>query len=562
MTLMRPVRVIALRVALAVVLVTVLVDCGSAQPRDAPIAEGRRALAVQGAHYGTLGADHPTSVRVREIFQRIVRAAGRRPGLVLEVYVLDTPRIIVEALRGGIVAISRGAVDLARGDENALAFLLGHEVAHEVRDHHGLLESLGVLGASAATDPRDEHVVRAYRAVELDADRLGVLFAALAGYRVSAAIPVLAVLVERSGPDLFHPQPARRADAIRSEIADIVDHLEIFRLGLVWLSLGRYLDAARVLEHFLSLFPAREVLSAIGVAYHEEAWRYAPAREFQHTLVVDATTRAPTTKGAATHPIFRQFVERALRYDALAVDADPSYAPAVVNLATAYLDLDEHELALGHLNRAVRLAPKLAAAYLNRGVALALTGDLARAEEDWRTAARFEPGLSQAAHNLARLYEVTGRPEEAKRWRVQAASHTKPIAPAIERIGAIVPGSPAVRVSDWMREPGSRELHVPLGPGMPDLTLRVLAQRGLALVIQRERIEAVAALARTGPATAGGLRVGDTASHIEAVYGPAERLDGVQAFNVRSYPARGLVVFLQNGRVQSIWVGHPIRRDR
>jgi hypothetical protein len=89
-----------------------------------PLAEGRRALTAQGERHGALSDGHVTTRRVRDVFDRIVRAAGRRTGLALGLHVLDTPRVIVEALRGGLVVILRGAVDLARGDDHALAFLL------------------------------------------------------------------------------------------------------------------------------------------------------------------------------------------------------------------------------------------------------------------------------------------------------------------------------------------------------------------------------------------------------------------------------------------------------
>ena len=301
--------------ALATLAFVLMAPWASAQPRETPLAEGRRTLTLQGERYGALPDQDPVTLRVREIFGKIVRAAGQRPGLAFEVQVLDTPKVIVEALPGGLVMISRGTVDLTHGDDNALAFLLAHEVAHLERDHHALLESLGVLGAGASAARaigETEQVVHAYHAVELDADRLGVLYSMLAGYRALAAIPILITLIERSGPDLFHPNPKERAGAIRDQIAEIADHLEIFHLGLFLLGAGRPLDAARVLEHFLALFPSREVLSAVGVAYHREALRYAPAPPFRHALVVDGITRAQSTKGGGAHPAFTQFMDRAL----------------------------------------------------------------------------------------------------------------------------------------------------------------------------------------------------------------------------------------------------------
>ena len=282
------------RVACALLFVLFAAGTARAETKEPPLAESRRALIVQGQRYGTLGDQHPLAAKVREVFGRIVRAAGQRPGLALEVHVLDTPRLILEALRGGLVVVSRGFVEFARGDEHALAWGLGHEVAHLVRDHHAILDSLGVLGATVTpgADPRSDQVVRAYRAMELDADRLGALFATLAGYRASAAAPTVVALAERAGPDLFHPNPKERAAAIRTKLAEISDHLELFQLGVFLTATGRYLDGAQVLEHFLSMFPSREVLAAVGVAYHKEALRYAREPEFRHLLVIEFVNAA------------------------------------------------------------------------------------------------------------------------------------------------------------------------------------------------------------------------------------------------------------------------------
>lgn len=547
-----------LRLLLVVLLAPSL--AAAQQPRELPLVEGRRALSIQGEHYGTLADDHPTTVKVRAIFQKLVRVAGQRPGLALEVHVLDTPKVVGESLRGGLVVVSRGLVDLARGDESALAFVLGHEVAHVVRDHHELLISLGVLGVGLTPDKSavpPEQVVRAYHVVELDADRLGVLFAALAGYRVSPAIPVLQALIERSGPDLFHPNPKDRAAAIRDQIADIVDHLEVFHLGLFLMATGRYLDAARVLEHFLSVFPSREVLTAVGVAYHKEGLRYAPRPEFRHLLTIDAATRVPATRGAAAHPAFRQFLDRAIHYYKLAADADPGYAPAQSNLGSAYLDLGDRELALGHINLAIKEDPALAAAYNNRALAALMARDYRRAEDDLLAAARLAPGLREVVENLAKLYEALGRSDEGRRWTARlrpAESAAKEQSP--EALGGVAPGTPVSRLAPWVSEPGVRQIKLGLGrDASEDLTLLVFSRRGLAVATRSNLVEAVGVLPNARVVTALGVRPGDSFARVETAYGRAAGPDGVHALNVWSYPARALAMFVVNDRVQAIWSG-------
>jgi tetratricopeptide (TPR) repeat protein len=526
-----------------------------------PLVEGRQALTVQGERYGTLADTHPLTLRVRGIFEKIVRAAGRRPGVAPEVHVLETPKVIAQALPGGLVVVSKGFVNLARSDENAIAFVLGHEVAHLLRDHHRVLGSLGLgAGSDPVRAPAAEQA-RAHQAMELEADRLGVLFSALAGYQAWASIPVVTALAQRTGPDLFHPHPQERASAIRKQITEVSEHLEVFHLGLFLLGVGRYLEAARVLEHFLALFPSREVLSTVGVAYHKEALRYAPEPEFRHLLVIDPTTRAPAPRSAAPHPAFRQFLQRAVQYYTLALDADPTYAPAPNNLAAAYLDLGERDLALGHANRALREDPRLASGYNNRALAHLMAKEYRLAEEDLLRAASLDPGRGEVAHNLARLYEIQGRADEASRWRTRPESEKRQITP--ERVGSLSPGMPINSLREWMAEPGARQIRLPLGgSGSDDLALLVFSRRGLAVLARNNLVEAVGTREPAGVSTGQGLQPGDPAPRVEAAYGRPAGLDGVQALNVLGYPARALAVFIVNDRVQAIWVGRPPRSER
>lgn len=542
--------------ACIVVLSLVVSAVAEAQPRDTPLAEGRRALSVQGERYGTLPDDHAITIQARAIFDRIVRAAGRRPGVVLELYVVDTPKVVAEAMLGGFVVVSRGFIDLARADGNAMAFILGHEVAHLVRDHHGILDTLGMLGPGKGSGPLTTEQLHAYQSVELEADRLGVLYAALAGYDVAAAVPMLTALTARVGPDTFHPNPRDRAAAVRDQIAEVAEHLEVFHVGLYLLSTGRYYESARVLEHFLSLFPSREVLSAVAVGYHREALRYAPPQEFHHLLVIDPSTRAPRPRGGGRHPYFKAMMERAVHYGKLAVEADPFYAPAANNLAAAYLDLGERELALAHVVRALKEDPRLASAYNNRALIALEDKDYRRAEADLLAAAKLGPDLREVAANLGHLYEIQGRTEDARRWLDRARVADGKRAPSSGFADAAT-GPLAVSLAEWRVDPSIRRIRIPLGASAGgDLTLLIARTRGLAALVRDDSVEALGTL-QNGTVAFRGVRPGDTLARVESAWGRPTSLEGFQALNVWSYPSRPLAVFLVNDRVQSIWEGRP-----
>jgi tetratricopeptide (TPR) repeat protein len=545
-------------IALLTLVVVAQAAIAVAQSKDTPLAEGRHALSVQGERYGTLPDDHPITIQARTIFDKIARAAGRRTGVVMELYVVDTPRIVAEAMLGGLVIVSRGFVDLARGDANAMAFILGHEIAHVVRDHHGLLDTLGMLGTTTGAGPMSTEQVRAYQSVELEADRLGVLYAALAGYDVSAAVPMLTTLTSRVGPDRFHPSPKDRSAAVRDQIAEVAEHLEVFHVGLYLLSAGRYFESARVLEHFLSLFPSREVLSAVGVGYHREALRYAPAREFKHLLVIDPATRAPKARTPGVNPYFKAMMERAIHYYKLAVEADPAYAPAANNLGAAYLDLGERDLALALIVRAIKADARLASAYNNRALVWLEEKDYRRGEDDLLAAAKLNPELREVALNLSRLYEIQSRADDARRWadRARVLDDRRMVAGSFTPPGAIT-----INLAEWRADQTVRRIRIPLGVSAGgDLTLLISRARGLAVLVRNETVEAVGVLA-SAPLGLQGVRPGDTPARVESTLGRPASLDGFQSVNVWSYPSRPLAVFVVNERVQTVWEGRPRTRE-
>lgn len=91
-----------------------------------------------------------------------------------------------------------------------------------------------------------------------------------------------------------------------------------------------------------------------------------------------------------------------------ALEAEPAFYEAAVNLSVALLTLGRFEESREVADRAVTIAPERAGAYLNRGNAVRELGRLRDAGADYRRAVELEPESAEAWSSLANLYHDLG----------------------------------------------------------------------------------------------------------------------------------------------------------
>jgi predicted Zn-dependent protease len=169
---------------------------------------------------------------------RWIAAQSERPDLPWRFGVIDHPVVNAFATPGGFVLISRGLYEIL-DTEAQLAGVLGHEIGHIVRRHHiTVMQQQGLLAVGAKifqaeVGKKNAIVNRAIgtgatliargldKEAEYEADRLGVILAARAGYSPYGLVEVLHKLAARK-PDeaglkiLFktHPQPRDRLTSL------------------------------------------------------------------------------------------------------------------------------------------------------------------------------------------------------------------------------------------------------------------------------------------------------------------------------------------------------------
>jgi predicted Zn-dependent protease len=185
---------------------------------------------------GGVYSDAPVQRYVSDIGLRTVRAASRND-LSWQFRVLDSQEVNAFALPGGKIYITRGLLTKLE-NEAQLAAILGHEVAHVIRDHpvqqlervqalqDGAIMAAMVAGSSAKDElkPFIAGLRKYSRDQEREADLTGLNFLARQGYDPHAMVRTMELLKDASAaqpqPEFLatHPSPDNRQEYLQAEI--------------------------------------------------------------------------------------------------------------------------------------------------------------------------------------------------------------------------------------------------------------------------------------------------------------------------------------------------------
>ena len=538
--------------------------------------------------------DPQALVRVQQIVTNIYRVADEHASNAPEI-ALVSGRPSAEAMEGRYILVSESMTQLL-DDDNELAIVLGHEIAHLVRGHTYGVQRETDVAAAAEHLSFDQSLVPALESavtqgLEAEADRYGLLYAALAGYDVSRA-PQVYDKVLTNLPDVNHPPKEEREKNFEARLRGILDNVAVFQVGLDYALRGQYALAIQAYENLLrDEFRSRDIYLNLGYFHHLFAFRYlkpedSPSEVCSLSLELQSgfepqgqSQKRAAERGPDGSANFRKELSEAIEFYQQALRASPDYAAARNNLGCAYLhrqDPGDVYQAVGELERASNLEPSNAAVVNNLGVAYLRIGQQEKAIAQFRRALQLNPKFPDSYYNLGTVLLSVKTPRSDAEARkcfqayVDAKQGTRPAyyvsqararltlatevaandaASATPTASAVVQGLPLM--------PGQLLFQLP--PNLhPDRQIKLIPEYGIELLrfpdwqlIVQEDVAEQVTVDTDRFRTVGDLGVGSSINDVRKTYGTPD-VEQVRANKlVLVYLDKGLIFRAQGDRIKS-----------
>jgi tetratricopeptide (TPR) repeat protein len=400
----------------------------------------------------------PLALRAEKVFERVSSAAdkmgSRFPRLVI-INASGDP--YAQVIKDGSVILTYGGLKICykgvspeKGDAR-LAFILGHELAHLAKDdfwHSSAFAAVREFGDDSRvkealmnqfkwdmSDPKTQEFIKKQ---ELQADSYGLIYMTMAGYDPKAIIDrdktnyfeewVSQITGKIAYRDATHPGPAERAEFLRTQLGPVVDVLNYFTFGVRLYQLGRYSDAILLFEAFKEKFPGREVFNNIGLCHYQLAMKVLSACDetlplrFKLSTILDIETRGGRLRTPGSEAslclknvTFLKHINDAINYLKKAVEMDPTYLPARINISSALIVAGEYSKAIGLIDEALKVQPQNPEAINNKAIALYLFGKADNIDTAdhaigiLREISAKNPTFSDALYNIASIQSERGR---------------------------------------------------------------------------------------------------------------------------------------------------------
>jgi len=258
------------------------------------------------------GLENDLNHRANKILNKIKEVSNFRGQLelkIVEIMAVEKNDFWIKANHNHIIKMTKKALFFCYKDGNAigdqrLAFLLGHEIYHikcnhvdyiknfmaDFKDHPFLsqIREIEELKNKAQTETDKKKFVQeliskleSIHNNEMQADEHGLMFAAIAGYKIKNIIDYNGknffqqweerLRKDQSSSSLVYPSSKERLKNLKNHIKNISKNIWLFHAGLRLSKIKKYDDALELFQAFNIIFPGSAVSNNIGMTYYQKA---------------------------------------------------------------------------------------------------------------------------------------------------------------------------------------------------------------------------------------------------------------------------------------------------
>jgi len=557
-----------------------------------------------------LEENDPRVIKARQIFDRVLKAAGNRYGVIPRLHVVkENPFnvILPVSIPDGWVIVSQKVLDMTYSEpeygDDRLAFVLAHEIAHLLDDdfwHINFFSALELLKSHDVVQPAVLNELKGIfdqtakiQAKELRADERGILYTVMAGFDSNA-------IVKNGKEDSFfhqwqhmlslsqlarhedhntHPSSLQRSAAVLARLQKVSDEADLFKLGLIFYQSRNFELAVRAFGEFLRYFPSREVYHNLAASYHQLALLHyvednndANLLPFSLPIMADPYSRAASgvSRAAKTdRERFKQNIIKAIAHYEASINQDENYTIAYLNLASAYIVNNEPYKAIATLQDVYKKQTDDARLMNVLGVGFYQTGNIKKAIQHLRLATAADPKYDAPYYNLGKIAYLDNRKRDAVAyWEkfVKLDVNSRWAQFLVSNYGISVKQRPSETLRAHAEEKikgvqiGHYADEIPASWGKAKVkkyqlekSVHTLAEykNGISLVLDGDEIRIVVATPGYKGKSSQGVRIGSTAGIIASGYGhPGMKLQSTQGDSL-VYPRDGITFQMERNKVIS-----------
>ncbi len=323
-------------------------------------------------------------------------------------------------------------MEFGQRGEDAIAALIGHELAHYYNNHHFSSEyiSFFMFGEEDQKTPLSDSTLEKLTYFETQADYYGGIYGFMAGYNTFGIIPELYekiyVNYPMRGLSKQYPSKEERIEISKKNGLKIQRLSYVFEVGNYCMLIGRYADAAKSYDFIINEgFSTRDILNNLGVAYALKAMsmKGRVAEPYIYPFEMDAQTRLIAgTKGGDVLDANAYLNKAKDNFDKASL-LDPDYATARNNIACFYAITGDYRKANFYAEEAEIIAttkPGQQQSLLHSYVVRAI---LAKKQEDDTNAKMW---LDKAGENYFALMNKSIFNGEVVNWNMAGYATTLP----------------------------------------------------------------------------------------------------------------------------------------